>query len=149
MKAELVINRPERQPTLHRTFFAIITIVAWTMWVSLWLPVLTLIAWLLGLGDMYKQLGLIHPLHAANNLSMIVTVAVICALSIGSWSQYNRIRFSGKQRRRGNRTLDIAEMAPALATSVETARHLRAKRRSVIHFAQDGQMFVKDGHEES
>lgn len=142
MKAELVIDRPERQPTLQRTFFAIITIVAWTMWVSLWLPVLTLIAWLLGLGDAYKQLGLIHPLHAVNNLSMVVTVAAVCALSIGSWSQYNRIRFSGKQRRRGNRTLDIAEMAPALATSVETARYLRAERRSVIHFSNDGEMLV-------
>ncbi|HUA78878.1 MAG TPA: poly-beta-1,6-N-acetyl-D-glucosamine biosynthesis protein PgaD [Dyella sp.] len=142
MKAELVINRPERQPALQRTLFALITMVAWTMWVSLWLPVLTLIAWLLGLGDAYKQLGLIHPLRAADNLSMILSVAAVCALSIGVWSQYNRIRFSGKQRRRGNRTLDIAEMAPALATSVETARHLRFKRRSVVHFSKDGEMFV-------
>lgn len=142
MKAEFIINRPHRQPPLQRTLFAVITIVAWTLWISLWLPLLTLIAWMLGLEDAFKQLGLMHPLHAANDLSIVLSVAIICALAIGSWSQYNRVRFTGKQRRRGNRSLDIAEMAPALAASVETAQLLRAKQRSVIRFAQDGQMFV-------
>ena len=142
MKADFIINRPHRQPPLQRTLFAVITMVAWTLWISLWLPVLTLIAWLLGLEDAWRQLGLMHPLHAANDLSIVLTVAVVCALSMGSWSQYNRIRFAGKQRRRGNRHLDITEMAPALASSVETARQLRGGRRSVIHFAHDGQMFL-------
>ncbi|MFC3653940.1 poly-beta-1,6-N-acetyl-D-glucosamine biosynthesis protein PgaD [Dyella humi] len=146
MKADFIINRPHRQAPLQRTLFAVITMVAWTLWISLWLPVLTLIAWLLGMEDAYRQLGLMHPLHAANDLSIVVTVAVVCTLSMGSWSQYNRIRFAGKQRRRGNRHLDITEMAPALASSVETARRLRSGRRSVIHFAHDGQMFLDNSH---
>lgn len=147
MKADFIINRPDRQRPLQRTLFAIITMVAWTLWISLWLPLLTLIAWLLGLEDAYKQLGLMHPLHAADNLSIVLTIAAVCALSMGSWSQYNRIRFTGKQRRRGNRHLDITEMAPALASSVETAQRLRSGRRSVIYFAHDGQMFVDSDHE--
>lgn len=148
MKAEFVIYRPQRQPPLQRTLFALITMVAWTLWISLWLPVLTLIAWLLGMEDAYKQLGLMHPLHAANDLSMVLTVALVCALSMGSWSQYNRIRFAGKQRRRGNRTLDIAEMAPALAASVETARELQAGRRSIVHFNADGEMFLREAEQD-
>jgi biofilm PGA synthesis protein PgaD len=145
MKADFIINRPHRQPPLQRTLFTLITMVAWTLWISLWLPVLTLIAWLLGLEDAYKQLGLMHPLHAANDLSVVLTIALVCTLSMGSWSQYNRFRFAGKQRRRGNRALDIAEMAPALAASVETARQLRASQRSVIRFAPSGEMFVDAG----
>jgi biofilm PGA synthesis protein PgaD len=147
MKADFIIDRPRRQPPLQRTLFAVITMVAWTLWISLWLPVLTLIAWLLGLEDTWRQLGLMHPLHAANDLRIVLTVAVICALSMGSWSQYNRVRFSGKQRRRGNRHLDIAEMAPVLASSVDTARQLRSGRRSVIRFAHDGQMFLDSSHD--
>lgn len=144
MKAEFIINRPQRQRPLQRTLFAVITMVAWTLWISLWLPVLTLIAWLLGMEDAYKQLGLMHPLRAANDLSIVLSLAAICALSMGSWSQYNRIRFSGKQRRRGNRTLDIAEIAPALAASVETARELQGGRRCVIHFTDKGEMFLRE-----
>jgi len=145
MKAEFIINRPHRQQPLQRTLFTLVTMVAWTLWISLWLPVLTLIAWLLGLEDAFNQLGFMHPMHAANDLSIVLTIAVVCALSMGSWSQYNRVRFTGKQRRRGNRTVDITEMAPALAASVETAHQLRAGQRSVIHFAQDGWMFLDGG----
>lgn len=143
MKAEFIINRPHRQPPLQRTVFAIITMVAWTLWISLWLPVLTLIAWLLGMEDAFRQLGLTHPLQAINDLGMVLSIAAVCALSIGAWSQYNRLRFAGKQRRRGNRSLDIAEMAPALAASVETGRLLRVRQRSVIRFAADGEMSLE------
>jgi biofilm PGA synthesis protein PgaD len=63
-------------------------------------------------------------------------------LLMGSWSQYNRLRFAGKQRRRGNRALDIEEMAPALSASLETAKQLRKSQRSIIRFTQDGHMMV-------
>lgn len=142
MKAELIIEHPERQRPLQRATFAIITMVAWTLWISLWMPVLTLIAWLLGMQNAYKQLGLVHPLHAVGDLRLIVMVAAVSALSIGTWSQYNRIRFSGKQKRRANRPVDVVDMAPVLAASIDTARYLRAGRRSVIHFTDEGGMFV-------
>lgn len=145
MKADFIINRPHRQQPLQRGLFAVVTIVAWTLWISLWLPVITFFAWLFGLGDAYKQLGLMHPLHAANDLSMVITIAAVCVLMMGSWSQYNRFRFAGKQRRRGNRALDIAEMAPVLSASLETAKELRARQRSVIRFGQNGEMFVDTG----
>jgi biofilm PGA synthesis protein PgaD len=144
MKAEFIIEKPERQRPLQRATFALITMVAWTLWISLWMPVLTAIAWLLGLQNAYEQLGLMHPLHAVGDLKMVAMVALASSLSIGTWAQYNRIRFSGKQRRRGNRPLDIAEMAPALATSLNTAKQLRTGRRSVIHFTDNGHMYLTD-----
>jgi len=144
MKAEFIIEKPERQRPLQRATFAFITMVAWTLWISLWMPVLTAIAWLLGLQNAYKQLGLVHPLHAVDDLKLVAMVALVSALSIGTWSQYNRIRFSGKQKRRANRPLDIVDMAPALATSVHTAKQLRAGRRSVIHFTDSGHMYLTD-----
>ena len=140
MKADFIINRPHRQSPLQRTLFTVITMVAWTLWISLWLPLLTLIAWLLGAEDAFKQLGLMHPMHAASDLSIVLSVAIVCVLSMGSWSQYNRVRFAGKQRRRGNRTVELAEMAPVLAASLDTARRLRAGQRLVVHFAPDGWM---------
>lgn len=144
MKAEFIIEKPENQRPLQRATFALITMVAWTLWISLWMPVLTAIAWLLGMQNAYKQLGLVHPLHAVDDLKLVVMVALVSSFSIGTWSQYNRMRFSGKQKRRANRPLDIAEMAPALASSVITAKQLRGGRRSVIHFTDSGHMYLTD-----
>jgi biofilm PGA synthesis protein PgaD len=144
MKAEpLIINRPERQKPLQRATSTFITMIAWALWVSLWLPLLTLIAWLLGLQDVYLKLGLDHPFQAAQNLDMVLGVACVCAVSLGAWAFYNRVRFAGKQRRTANRVVDIQEMAPVLETTVDTAKHLRVNRRSIIHVNEQGGIFVK------
>jgi biofilm PGA synthesis protein PgaD len=143
MKADpLIINRPERQKPLQRLTSALITMVAWALWVSLWLPLLTLIAWLLGLQDVYIKLGLDHPFQAAQNLNMVLGVACVCAASFGAWSLYNRMRFRGKQRRHANRVIDLQEMAPVLDASVDTARYLRTHRRSVVQFNEHGGMYL-------
>jgi biofilm PGA synthesis protein PgaD len=143
MKADpLIISRPERQKPLQRATYTLITMIAWTLWMSLWLPLLTLLAWLLGLQDIYIKLGLNHPFQAAQNLNMVMGVASVCALSLGGWAFYNRMRFGGKQRRHANRVVDVQEMAPALDATVDTARQLRANRRSTIHFTEQGSMFL-------
>jgi biofilm PGA synthesis protein PgaD len=143
MKAEpIIIDRPERQAPAQRVIFALITMVAWTVWVSLWLPLITLIAWLLGLQDVYIKLGLDHPFRAASDLGLVLRVAIVAALSIGAWALYNRMRFAGKQKRRANRFVELAEMAPVLDASIDTARVLRASRRAVVHFNDRGRMFL-------
>jgi biofilm PGA synthesis protein PgaD len=147
LKADPIIDHPERQPPFQRAFFTILTMVAWTIWVSLWLPLITLIAWLLGLQDIYVKLGLDHPFQAANDFGTVLQVACIAALSLGGWAFYNRMRFAGKQKRRANRFVDIVEMAPALDASLTTAQRLRASRRSVVHFDSAGGLFL--GVEES
>jgi biofilm PGA synthesis protein PgaD len=113
---------------------------AWTFWVSLWLPVITLIAWLLGLQDTYVKLGLIHPLHGAGDLGLILLIGLLCALAFGSWSMYNHLRFVGKQKRRGNRHIDVIDVAKVMGASIDTATHLQSNRRSVVYFTQDGYM---------
>jgi poly-beta-1,6-N-acetyl-D-glucosamine biosynthesis protein PgaD len=52
------------------------------------------------------------------------------------------MRFAGKQKRRANRFVDIAEMAPALDASINTAQHLRSSRRAVVHFNDNGGLFL-------
>ncbi|MBE1162673.1 poly-beta-1,6-N-acetyl-D-glucosamine biosynthesis protein PgaD [Dyella acidiphila] len=142
MKADPIINFPERQQPLQRLTSGVITMLAWTLWISLWLPLLTLLAWLLGLQDMYIKLGLDHPFRAAGDLAMVLPLAMVAALSLGAWAFYNRMRFAGKQKRRANRVVDIKEMAPALDASLHTAQQLRASRRAVVHFNEQGGLYL-------
>lgn len=144
MKAETVlIHRPDRQPRLQRAGFALMTIMAWTLWMSLWLPVLTLFAWLLGLGDAYRQFDTRDPLRGAGDLSIVLLLAGACALMFTGWSLYNRVRFSKNRRRRGDTSLDVAHVAEAIGASVRTAESMRANRRSVVYVSGAGRLYVR------
>jgi len=67
-------------------------------------------------------------------------IGLLCALAFGSWSMYNHLRFVGKQKRRGNRHIDVIDVAKVMGASIDTATHLQSNRRSVVYFTQDGYM---------
>jgi len=43
-----VIYKPRSQPALQRGFFSVVTFAFWMAYAYLWLPLLTLFLWLLG-----------------------------------------------------------------------------------------------------
>ncbi|HEV8078806.1 MAG TPA: poly-beta-1,6-N-acetyl-D-glucosamine biosynthesis protein PgaD, partial [Marinobacter sp.] len=45
MKTPLIIERPELQTPTRKTLSSVITFLAWTLWIYLWLPLLSIIAW--------------------------------------------------------------------------------------------------------
>ena len=143
MKAEaIVIQRPERQRPVQRVLFGFITVIAWVIWASLWLPLLTALAWAIGLGDIYVQLDLGHPLQSSGDLDIVLYSALVCVAIFTSWSAYNHLRFSGKQKRRGNSPVSTAETAKAIGASLDTALIMQAQRRSVVQFTEKGFMSV-------
>lgn len=143
MKADaFLIQRPERQRPLQRATFAVMTIVAWALWVSLWLPVLTLLAWLLGLGDAYRQLNILHLHGQTSSLGMIAITAAACAMLFSVWAFYNRARFSKNRRRGAPATVEIAAMAEVLGARLETVELMRTHRRAVVRFSDAGRVYV-------
>ncbi|GLQ97402.1 poly-beta-1,6-N-acetyl-D-glucosamine biosynthesis protein PgaD [Dyella mobilis] len=142
MKADPIISRPERQQPAQRIVFTFVTMVAWSLWVSLWLPLITLIAWMLGLQDVYVKLVLDRSFRTASDLGLVLQMAATAVLLLGGWAFYNHLRFAGKQKRRANRLIDISEMALALDASISTAQQLRARRRTVLHFSEQGDVYL-------
>ena len=143
MKAEaIVIQRPERQRPIQRALFGVITVLAWIAWASLWVPLITALAWAIGLGDVYIQLNLGHPLKSGGDLVIVLYSALACITIFLSWSRYNHWRFSGKQKRRGNNPVGLADTAKSIGASLETAEAMQAQRRSVVHFSEEGYMAV-------
>lgn len=140
MKADpLIIQHPERQKPLQRATFAIITVAAWAFWISLWLPLLTLCAWLLGLSDAYTQLNMFHP----GALGLIPIMGGVCALVFSTWSLYNRARFSVSRRHRTHTSVSVTHMAAALGARVATAEAMRSNRRSIVRFSEGGRMYLE------
>ncbi|MGE7137020.1 poly-beta-1,6-N-acetyl-D-glucosamine biosynthesis protein PgaD [Luteibacter sp. NPDC031894] len=145
MKAEtIIIQRPERQSTTQRAAFATVTVFAWLFWAFLWLPLLTLGAWAFGLRNAWLQLHVLNPIGDGGDINIILLVAVLCAAVFSSWSGYNHARFAGKQKRRGNKPVDVAQTAAAIGATTRDALKMQGMRRTVVSVTRDGYMTVED-----
>ncbi|MEX1827634.1 poly-beta-1,6-N-acetyl-D-glucosamine biosynthesis protein PgaD [Luteibacter sp. CQ10] len=144
MKAEaIMIQRPERQSAAQKAVFTTVTVIAWLFWVFLWLPLVTLGAWAFGLRNAWVQLH-VNRLGDGGDISIVFICALVCALVFTSWSGYNYRRFAGKQKRRGNLPVGVAETAAAIGATTDDALRMQGHRRAVVSVAQDGFMTVDD-----
>jgi biofilm PGA synthesis protein PgaD len=145
MKAEaIMIQRPERQSSVQKAMFGIVTIVAWLFWAFLWLPLITLGAWAFGVRSAWLQLYVLEPSHKEGDLSIVLIAAIICAMVFSAWAGYNRARFGGKQKRRGNSPVGVEATARVIGASTEDAVNIQAHRRAVVSVSDAGFMTVDE-----
>jgi biofilm PGA synthesis protein PgaD len=145
MKAEaILIQRPERQSSIQKAMFSVVTVIAWLFWAFLWLPLITLGAWAFGVRNAWLQLYVLQPSHKEGDLNVVLIAAIICALIFTTWSGYNRARFSGRQKRRGNDPVGIAATARVIGASTEDAVSIQAHRRAVVSVSDAGYMTVDE-----
>jgi len=145
MKAEaIMIQRPERQSSVQKAMFGVVTIVAWLFWAFLWLPLITLGAWAFGVRSAWLQLYVLEPSHKEGDLSVVLIAAIICAMVFSAWAGYNRARFAGKQKRRGNSPVGVEATAREIGASTEDAIIIQAHRRAVVSVNEAGFMTVDE-----
>ncbi len=99
--SEYIIERPELQLPAMRAFFSVLTIVLWTSFVYLLLPVATLLAWYVGYTAVYEEMVMRRGWEALADLigSYSIVVLVMGLIQVG-WASINWARFRGKRDRR-------------------------------------------------
>lgn len=127
----LVIDMPGLQTIRQRYASNVITFVFWIFWFYLWLPLISLIAWVLGIDLFYESMVVMGgydkfverlPIYA-------LIVAAIGALLV-AWGVYNMQRFRGKERRTHVHPVDISAIAgyfivdPAQLAEWQQARNI-------------------------
>ncbi|MBB6246466.1 poly-beta-1,6-N-acetyl-D-glucosamine biosynthesis protein PgaD [Rhodanobacter sp. A1T4] len=144
MKAETILIQDARlQRPIQRVLLAWITFLAWIAWSFLWLPLITLIAWLIGMHTSYVNLFLHEHNNGSQNILMLLAGMTLCMLIVLLWSNYNYYRFRHVPRRRHSRTYDLDEMAAKLAVEKETAMLLRTSTCVVVYFRDDGAAYSR------
>jgi biofilm PGA synthesis protein PgaD len=145
MKADaIMIQRPERQSSVQKAMFGVATVVAWLFWAFLWLPLITLGAWAFGLRNAWLQLHVLEPARQGGDINVVLLAAIVCAATFSAWAGYNRARFSGKQKRRGNDPVGVEATARVIGATTEDAISIRAHRRAVVSVSDAGYMTVDD-----
>lgn len=135
---ELVVDRPELQRGPQRFIYSTLTLIAWAVWVYLWLPLVTLVAWYFGLRVFLREIVIPDPrtMLMVGIAYLIVVVLLGGALLI--WSRYNVRRFRGNERREEAPPLGDAEVREWFDIPIDVLERFRSADSMTVHLDQDG-----------
>jgi len=99
--AELIIEDPKLQTTGQKVLYGMLTLVFWMVWIYLWLPLITVAAWAFGVHRFVDFLLVEEGLAALNRvLHFYLIVIAVMGGTLLAWANYNRLRFTGRERRK-------------------------------------------------
>lgn len=128
-----LIQKRRAQPRLRRTAWGFVTAVFWGMYVYLWMPVITFLLWVLGIRNAYFELYLREHRVEPFLLIALPSLALCAAVLLIAWAEYNRWRFSGKDRRGAPPSAQLDEIARALGADADIGAALNAGRVVVLN----------------
>lgn len=134
----LIISVPEQQGTLQRRLYTALTALAWFAWGHLWLPVITLAAWAVGIDLVYQKTVLDDAAHGIDDLVFLLRAGTLCAALFFAWASYNRWRYGGAERRGAIENTPQAAIADYFGASEIVSDRLRRMRRTVLHVDANG-----------
>jgi biofilm PGA synthesis protein PgaD len=134
-----IIDRPDLQTLGHRTISGVLTTVFWAMWIYLWLPLLALFAWMVGIEEAYKYMVVLGGYKEVLRLLAIYTiVALLLGGALVVWATYNIQRYGKLPQRSGNRIPLVAEVARWFRQAPNAVESWRASKRMYVVHDADG-----------
>jgi len=115
----LIINRPDLKSRTLLFGEKIVTTIFWVFWFYLWLPLISLIAWLLGFNIFYTQmlkLGGIDEFLA--QIDIFTTGILVVSGGLALWSLYNLKRYGAYRRRSKILATDMERLRTTFSITV-------------------------------
>jgi biofilm PGA synthesis protein PgaD len=141
---DVQIHVPELLSAPERTRDTVLTAVMWGVYLYLWLPLISMFAWLLGFEFAYDVM--IRTGGAAGLGGVLLSYAVAVAAIFGVvslWSMGNKLRYGKLRRRHTGSDVTIVPMAEYFGVEVAAAARLRSLRSVVIDFDEDGHPVIE------
>ena len=145
----LILERPDLQTFAQRWGYRSVTVICWIVWLYLFVPLLSALAWFVGLSFIYSVL--IQNLELAE----FWEVLYIYALGIGCltgiyllWAFYNYLRFRGATRRQFSAPSDDERMAAVHGLSLNELVRLRETDNLTLSETELEGMFSAASNEE-
>jgi biofilm PGA synthesis protein PgaD len=135
--APFITHPRDPAPGGVRTVQGIVTLLAWVVYAWLWLPVVTVIAWMLGVRTSFVQLHVSNYEFDQDTFGILFTLAVIATVVLVGWAEYNRHKFSGPDRRAPAQNVAPDDIAMSLGTTPEVSRHLGSAKSITLAMGDD------------
>ncbi|PJK01363.1 poly-beta-1,6-N-acetyl-D-glucosamine biosynthesis protein PgaD [Lysobacteraceae bacterium NML91-0213] len=130
-----IIDHSRRRSRGRRAATGAVTAAAWALYAWLWAPLITALAWLLGVQTAWFQLYLRQHEIDLFVLSLLPLIALTSGALLIGWAEYNRVRFAKADHRRRRPAIDEDSVRSALGATPVLAEKLRDGR--IVHVALD------------
>lgn len=130
-----LIERPDLQSRQQRTLYGALTFVFWLFWCYLWLPLLALLAWALGVQQAFKYMVTLDGFRDLATVLLLygLEILLLCA-SLILWAVYNILRFGGVENRVAAPPVTPVEIGRDFGQdAVSVAQWQREQRLCVTH----------------
>jgi biofilm PGA synthesis protein PgaD len=140
-----IIDKPRWQSTSQRAVFRSATVVCWALWIYLWLPLLAVMGWLLGIRMAYRELVMKHGyVECFDRLPLYAFIVACLGGSLLIWAYYNYFRFRGVERRKERPCVTVEETSARLRIAPEELHRWIRAPRLMIHHSADGRVLRAD-----
>jgi len=134
MTPPIIDHMPARGPR-RRFASGALTAAAWTVYAWLWVPLITAVAWFVGVRTAYLRLYMYENEIDAFLLLSLPVIALVCGILLIGWAEYNRARFANADRRKRRVKTDQEQVRVGLGASAALAARLRDGR--IVRLALD------------
>jgi biofilm PGA synthesis protein PgaD len=131
-----IIHLPDRLGRSRRLAYGAVTASVWMAYFYLWAPLLTLLAWFVGLRTAYLRLYLAQNAVDPFLLAALPLIALVCAVLLIGWAEYNRARFGNADERRRRRTVPEQEVDSRMGAAEQMGVLLRHSRVAMVSLDQ-------------
>lgn len=131
MKAQLIIEN-RKQPPLQKTIMGTLTLFAWIFFFYLFMPLITLMLWFMGVKTAYIEIYQRNNSFDTVLLYTLPVIALICGIILLLWAEVNRYRFSGEDRRKAPDVVTLEDMAQTLNAPIGVAKEMQSSKIIVL-----------------
>ena len=136
-----LIERSDLQSPRQRTLYGALTLAFWAFWLYLWLPVLALLAWALGLQQAFKYMIVLGGYHEVIRvLCMYSLIILMLGGGLVLWAIYNIIRFHGVERRTINLPVTPKEIGRDFGQDPESVARWQSEQGLYVTHDQEGRI---------
>ena len=138
---DLIIDSPQLQKPLTKFSYAFLTFLFWLLWVYLWVPLFSALAWLFGARLFYEHMIVLGGYEGFLQLMgwYALAIVVISAVLI-VWALYNQLRFRGRERRRFVEPVTVYELSSFFHVDPNGLARWRESKRIRISIDDNGKI---------
>ena len=145
---DLIFEKPSLAPLPHRVGWAFFTALFWVIWGYLWMPLVTLLAWGLGLHAYtgYFDDNKFFQMHQMEHIAILYSSIVgLMGGSLLLWARIEFLRFHNVNRRSVPLPVKLDELADYASLSQDSLQHWSTARRLVVHHDDHGHVMMDEG----
>lgn len=132
-----LIERPDKVSRARRSVWGGLTAILWICYAYLWVPAITLMAWLIGARTAWQRLYLEQNAVDPFILAALPIIALACGLLLIGWAEYNRTRFSDADQRKRRKDVDDEAVDDRMGAPHPVADALRTHRIVTVRLDGD------------